>query len=98
MPVPTTDYDRTVTAVAKMIPYVPYNLLSVSTHIEKAFTYSSLAPYSFKERLLIRFTSQALYFLFHTLGRTLPYETEGLEYLYEIESDGLLPIYCFWHD
>ena len=70
----------------------------MSAQINKAFKHASLDPYSFNQRILIRITAVGLYFLFHLIGKTLRYEIEGLEHLRQIEADGSLPIYCFWHD
>jgi len=70
----------------------------VPTDIDKAFNYAPLDNYSFKQRLLVRITSSALYLLFHILGKTLRYEIEGWENLEQIEKSGRFPIFCFWHD
>jgi len=70
----------------------------VSAQTNKAFKHASLDPYSLNQRILIRITAVGLYFLFHLIGKTLRYEIEGLEHLRQIEADGSLPIYCFWHD
>lgn len=67
-------------------------------HIEKAFTHAPLNAYSFKQRILIRFTSYGLYILFHVIGKTLKYEVEGWENLDQVEKAGKHPIFCFWHD
>lgn len=68
------------------------------THIDKAFAHASLAAYSFKQRILVRLTAFGLYLLFHAIGVTLKYDVEGQEHLNQIDRDGKLPIYCFWHD
>ena len=67
-------------------------------HIDKAFTYAPLASYSLKQRILIRVAAAGLYLMFHAIGKTLRYDIEGWENLENIEKDGKLPIYCFWHD
>ena len=67
-------------------------------HIDKAFKHDTLDAYSLKQRILVRFTEEALYLMFHIIGKTLRYEVEGGENLEQIENTGKLPIYCFWHD
>jgi lysophospholipid acyltransferase (LPLAT)-like uncharacterized protein len=70
----------------------------VAAQVDKAFNHAPLDVYSLKQRILVRLTAFALYFLFHVIGKTLRYEVEGYENLEQIERDGKLPIYCFWHD
>jgi lysophospholipid acyltransferase (LPLAT)-like uncharacterized protein len=94
----THNYDRWLTAVAKMITYVGYYCLSVPAHIEKAFNYASLDAYSPKQRILVRLIASGLYLFFRAIGITLRYEVDGWEYLEQIEADGRQPIFCFWHD
>ena len=59
---------------------------------------ASLSAYSFKQRLSIRVADLAFYVLVSLIGKTLRFETEGLENLEQIESDGKTPIFAFWHD
>ncbi len=64
----------------------------------RAFTHASLADYPLKDRLTIRAADLAFYTLIRVIGRTIRFETEGLEHLNAIEGEGRLPVYAFWHD
>ena len=75
-----------------------YYCLSVPAHIEKAFSHAPLDAYSLKHRIVVRLAAFGLYFLFHTIGKTLRYEVDGWEHFEQIGRDGKLPIYCFWHE
>ena len=92
------EYDKRPVAVAKMITYLAYYLLSVATEALKAYHPSSLAQYPFRKRLLIRLIGFSSYILISALGATLRFETEGWENFEQIERDGKLPIYSFWHE
>lgn len=68
------------------------------TNISKLFARSSLAKYSFRDRLIIRAAEIAFYLMIQIIGRTIRFEVEGWENLEAIEKAGKLPIYAFWHD
>jgi lysophospholipid acyltransferase (LPLAT)-like uncharacterized protein len=63
-----------------------------------ALTPSALAEYSLKDRIVIRAADLAFYTLIRVIGRTIRFETEGLERLETIKTAGKKPIYAFWHD
>jgi len=92
------EYDEGPLAVAKMITYLAYYLLSVATEALKAYQAASLAQYPFGKRLLIRLIGFSSYILISVLGRTLRFETEDWANFERIEFDGKVPIYTFWHE
>ena len=59
---------------------------------------TDLARYSLKKRLTIYLADRAFYLLVKSIGRTLKYETEGLEHLDKIKEEGKTPIYAMWHN
>ena len=59
---------------------------------------SSLADYSFKERLLIRFLGFVFYIFTNLIGKTVRFQIEGWEILEKVERDGKIPILAFWHN
>lgn len=65
---------------------------------EKMYRFSSLAKYSFKERLTIRFLGYAFYLFTKLIGKTVRFEVEGWENLERIERAGKIPILAFWHN
>jgi len=66
--------------------------------VERAYSFASLSPYSFADRLLIRLTDLASYAAINLISKTLRWEVRGIEHLNKIDEDGRLPIYAFWHD
>jgi lysophospholipid acyltransferase (LPLAT)-like uncharacterized protein len=69
-----------------------------SEKVQKVFEFSDLAKYSFKQRWTIRLADLAFYFLIKFIGKTVRFEVEGWENLEQIERDGKIPIYTFWHN
>ena len=65
---------------------------------EKMYQLSSLADYSFKERLLIRFLGFVFYVFTNLIGKTVRFQIEGWEILEKVERDGKIPILAFWHN
>ncbi len=59
---------------------------------------SSLAGYSFKERLLIRLLGFVFYVFTNLIGKTVRFQIEGWEILEKIEREGKIPILAFWHN
>jgi hypothetical protein len=92
------EYDEGPVAVAKMITYEAYYWLSVATEALRAYQPASLVQYPFRKRLLIRLIGFSSYILISVLGRMLRFETVGWENFEQIERDGKLPIYSFWHE
>ena len=66
--------------------------------LARAFKHASLSEYPLKDRLVIRAADLALYTLIRVIGRTIRFDTNGLQHLDSIEKAGKLPIYAFWHD
>jgi lysophospholipid acyltransferase (LPLAT)-like uncharacterized protein len=58
----------------------------------------SLERFSWKERLEIGIADHAFHLLIRAIGSTLRYEVIDGENLAEIEGEGRIPIYTFWHD
>ena len=72
--------------------------LSIEKRVNRAYEFADLSDYSFKDRLLIRAADLAFYFLISLIGRTARFEVTGWENHRQVEVDGGLPIYVFWHD
>lgn len=66
--------------------------------IAQVYRFESLAKYSFGERLVIRLADVAFYVFISVIGRTIRWETVGLERLDAIEAGGQRPILCLWHE
>lgn len=66
--------------------------------IQKVYEFADLSKYSFKERLLIRIVDLACFALISFIGKTVRFEVEGQENFEQIENDGKIPIYTFWHN
>ena len=66
--------------------------------IAQVYRFESLAKYSFGERLVIRLADAAFYGLISFVGRTIRWDTVGLEQLAAIEAGGQRPILCLWHE
>lgn len=69
-----------------------------SSNIERAYSFASLASYSFKERLMIRGADLAFFLAIKFIGRTVKFEIEGWENWEAVSREGRIPIYTFWHD
>lgn len=67
-------------------------------NIERAFSFASLASYSFKERWLIRAADLAFFCLIKLIGRTIKFDIEGWENFEAVANNGKIPIYTFWHN
>lgn len=65
---------------------------------EKVYRFASLTGYSLRQRLVIHLANWAFYLLITLIGRTVRFEVEGWENFCEIENNGRLPIYTFWHN
>src|SRR6185312_11503993 len=66
--------------------------------VNRAYEFADLSDYSFKDRLLIRVADLAFYLLINLIGLTARFEVTGWENHEQIEKNGSLPIYVFWHD
>jgi lysophospholipid acyltransferase (LPLAT)-like uncharacterized protein len=72
--------------------------VSIEKRVNRAYEFADLSEYSFKERFLIRAADLAFYVLINLLGVTARFEVTGWENHRQVEVDGALPIYVFWHD
>jgi lysophospholipid acyltransferase (LPLAT)-like uncharacterized protein len=70
----------------------------VAEEIQQVYRLDSLEKYGLRERLAIRFADIAFYCVISIVGRTIRWETAGLERLNDVESQGKVPIFCLWHD
>lgn len=66
--------------------------------IKKAYEFADLSVYSWQKRWLILVADLVFYVLIFIIGRTVRFETRGMEHFAEIEKAGKLPIQCFWHN
>src|SRR5215813_3498833 len=66
--------------------------------IDRAYTFASLASYSFKDRLLIRAADLIFFLAIKIIGRTVRFEVDGWENFEAASSMDRIPIYTFWHD
>src|SRR5882724_13227978 len=66
--------------------------------VQRAYRFADLSEYSFKDRLLIRAADLVFYLLINLIGRTARFEVVGWENHEQVEKNGTLPIYVFWHD
>ena len=64
---------------------------------DRVYSFADLAPYSIKDRLMIRVADVIFYSLLGTICSTLRWEVRGRENLDSIISNGHQPIYTFWH-
>ena len=69
-----------------------------SANIGRAYSFASLAAYSFMDRMMIRAADLVFFLLIKVLGRTIKFEVEGWENWETASQDGKLPIYTFWHN
>jgi len=66
--------------------------------VNRAYEFADLSDYSFKDRLLIRAADLVFYLLINLIGLTARFEVIGWENHEQLEKNGSLPIYVFWHD
>ena len=66
--------------------------------IQKPYRPAALGRFTFGQRVLIRTADIAFFVLIGAIGRTIRWETEGLEHLDAVTEQGKVPIYAFWHD
>ncbi|MDX6577201.1 MAG: hypothetical protein QOE96_3154 [Blastocatellia bacterium] len=67
-------------------------------NIARAYSFASLANYSFADRLLIRAADLVFFTLIKMIGRTVKFEVQGWEHWDAASTEGKLPIYTFWHN
>jgi lysophospholipid acyltransferase (LPLAT)-like uncharacterized protein len=66
-------------------------------HLE-VYRPADLSRYSLKQKMAIHVADRVFYLLIRLIGRTLRYETVGMEKFDEIAAEGKTPIYAFWHN
>jgi len=72
--------------------------LTVPELNDQVYHPAPLGEYTLKQRLIIRAADLVFYLAIGLIGRTLKFETVGIENLHMIENSGRIPIYTFWHD
>ena len=70
----------------------------VPDSVERAYSFTSLANYSFKDRVVIKAADLAFFVLISIIGKTLRWSVRGQEHLDAASRNGALPIYTFWHN
>jgi len=70
----------------------------VPDSVERAYSFTSLANYSFKDRVLIKAADLAFFVLISIIGKTLRWSVRGQEHLEAASRNGAPPIYTFWHN
>ncbi len=62
------------------------------------FEFAPLGEYSLRQRIFIRALDLIFYILISLIGKTIRFEKEGWENFEQIERDGKVPVYAFWHN
>jgi len=70
----------------------------VPDSLERAYSFTSLANYTFKDRLVIKAADFAFFILISIIGKTLRWSVRGQEHFDAASSNGVIPIYTFWHN
>ena len=70
----------------------------MANEIAQVYGFESLAKYPFSERFVIRLADLGFYAIISVLGRTIRWETKGLEHLNQVEAGGSTPVFCLWHN
>src|SRR5262245_34468644 len=66
--------------------------------VSRAYEFTDLSGYSFRDRLKIRAADLIFYLLINLIGLTARFEVTGWENHEKAEANGGLPIYVFWHN
>ncbi len=66
--------------------------------VTDSYARADLSAYSFKQRFVIHLADWMFYLLIKFIGKTIRYETAGWENFEQIEGNGKIPIYSFWHN
>lgn len=67
-------------------------------NFQEVYEFAPLNNFSRRERLSIRAADWIFYALISLIGKTVRFEVEGWENFEQIERDGKIPIYAFWHN
>jgi lysophospholipid acyltransferase (LPLAT)-like uncharacterized protein len=70
----------------------------VEETVARAYQFADLSSYPLKKRFLIRAADLAFFLLIKVIGRTIRWQVKGWENWEGATSDGLTPIYTFWHN
>lgn len=70
----------------------------MANEIAQVYRFESLAKYPFSERFVIRLADLGFYAIISVLGRTIRWETKGLEHLDQVKASGSTPVFCLWHN
>lgn len=69
-----------------------------SEKTEEYYRLADISSYPWDKRLLIRAISRSAHWAIGLIGKTVSFETEGIEHLEKLQSEGRQPIYALWHD
>lgn len=72
--------------------------MPAATNIERAYSFTDLSNYSFKDRLLIRAADLGIFLFIKLVGATIKFDVEGWENWEAASAVGKLPIYTTWHN
>jgi hypothetical protein len=71
---------------------------AASANLDRAYSFSDLTAYSFKDRLLIRAADLVFFALIKLIGSTVKFDVAGWENWEAASRDGKIPIYTVWHN
>lgn len=66
--------------------------------LSNVYRFESLEKYGLKDRMTIRLADIVFFTAISIIGRTIRWETSGIEHHDAIEASGRVPIYSLWHD
>ena len=70
----------------------------MTTSLEKVYAFDPLDKFTFGERLVIRVADLVFYAAISIIGKTMRWETKGLEHLDAVVESGRQSIFCLWHE
>jgi len=70
----------------------------VAASTARAYSFTDLSSYSFKDHWLIRAADLAFFILIKVIGSTVKFEVEGWENWEVASRNPKIPIYTFWHN
>ena len=70
----------------------------IKKNIQEVYEFAPLDEYSTRQKLSIRAVDWIFYVLISLIGKTIRFEIAGWENFEQIERDGKIPIYAFWHN
>lgn len=66
--------------------------------IAQVYRFDTLEKYSVADRFRIRVADLVFFLAISLIGRTIRWESSGMEHLDSVENEGSTPIFCLWHD